>query len=44
MMGETGQGFTSEEQVKQARNDGLTRTWGECELLMSRSLSVQTST
>lgn len=29
MMGETGQGCMSEEDVKQARNEGLTRTWGE---------------
>lgn len=29
MMGETGQGYKSEEEIKEANNPKLTRTWGE---------------
>jgi len=30
MMGETGQGFKSEDEINKEQNNNLTRTWGEC--------------
>jgi len=44
MMGETGQGYTSEEEIEQANNEHLTRSWGESYPLMLRGLPGRTLT
>lgn len=34
MMGETGQGCMSEEEINKEKNNNLTRTWGQCEVFL----------
>ena len=41
MMGETGQGCMSEEDVKQTKIDRLIRTWSECHVEDSSSMVVE---